>query len=365
MPFCGDRGDCVRIGEREIIPNTQGGGVPYVIAEIGVNHDGSVGKAIELVDAAARAGADAVKFQLFDADLLMSRESKLAAYQKSAGETDPLAMLRRLQLPLHEMKPVIERAHAKGLHAIVTVFSESLVAPAATLAWDAFKTASPDIIHRPLLRALEATGKPLILSTGASTLDEVARAIAWLPHARDRLAVLQCVSSYPTPLMNAQLGGIAALAKLFSGPVGYSDHTPDVETGRLAVQHGACVLEKHFTHSRDAIGPDHAASLEAGELARYVALAREASGTSPEEVLIAEKRVLPIEEDVRRVSRQSLVTTRSLAAGERLAEADLVCKRPGTGIPPFELHRVLGKRLGRAVEADTPVTPEDLAEPLP
>jgi sialic acid synthase SpsE len=354
----------VRIGNREIVPSALGVGVPYVIAEIGVNHDGSVEKAVELVDAAARAGADAVKFQLFDADLLMSRASKLAAYQKSAGETDPLAMLRRLQLPLESMRPIIDRAHAKGVHAIVTVFSESLVAPAAALAWDAFKTASPDIIHLPLLRALEATGKPLILSTGASTLDEVWQAIAWLPRARQRLAVLQCVSSYPTPLANAELGGIAAIAGMFMGPVGYSDHTPDVDTARLAVQHGACILEKHFTHSRSAIGPDHAASLEESDLAEYVALARAAAGTRPDEPLVAEKRVLPIEEDVRRVSRQSLVTTRALALGERLTRGDLTCKRPGTGIPPFELDRVLGKTIARAVEADSPLQASDLAEPL-
>lgn len=354
----------MRIGEREIIPRALGVGVPYVIAEIGVNHDGSVERAIGLVDAAARAGADAVKFQLFDADLLMSRASKLAAYQKSAGETDPLAMLRRLQLPLEAMRPIIDHAHSRGVHAIVTVFSESLVAPAAALAWDAFKTASPDIIHLPLLRALEATGKPLILSTGASTLDEVWRAIAWLPRARQRLAVLQCVSSYPTPLADAELGGIAAIAGMFLGPVGYSDHTPDVETAGLAVQHGACILEKHFTHSRTAIGPDHGASLEEGELARYVALARASAGSRPEVPLVAEKRVLPIEEDVRRVSRQSLVTTRALPSGHRLTPGDLTCKRPGTGIPPFEIDRVLGKAVGRALDTDTPLAPADLAEPL-
>jgi sialic acid synthase SpsE len=354
----------VRIGEREIVASVVGVGLPYVIAEIGVNHDGSAEKAIELVDAAARAEADAVKFQLFDADLLMSRASKLAAYQKSAGETDPLAMLRRLQLPLDAMRPIIDHAHSRGVHAIVTVFSESLVAPAAALAWDAFKTASPDIIHLPLLRALEATGEPLILSTGASTLDEVSRAIAWLTGARQRLAVLQCVSSYPAPLASAELGGIAAIAGVFHGPVGYSDHTPDVETGALAVQHGACILEKHFTHSRAAIGPDHAASLEEADLARYVALARAAAGTRPEKPLVAEKRVLPIEEDVRRVSRQSIVTTRAVAAGERLTGADLTCKRPGTGIPPFELDAVVGKPLARAVEGDTPLQWSDLAEPL-
>lgn len=328
------------------------GHAPYIIAEIGVNHDGEPAKALALIDAAADAGADAVKFQMFDADLLMSRAAKLAAYQRAAGERDPVEMLRRLQLSAGRMEALAARAHARGVHAIVTVFSVELVEHAARLPWDAYKTASPDIIHRPLLDALMATGRPLIISTGASTLDEVQRAALWLAAARARTAYLQSVSCYPTPVEHAELAGIGALTGL-GAAVGYSDHTPDVQTGALAVEAGAQILEKHFTLDRRAHGPDHAASLEPRDFAEY---ARRARAARPGSARGGVKRVLPIERDVRAVSRQSLVTTRDLPEGHVLTRGDVTFKRPGTGVPPWELGACLGARLSCAVEADMPIT---------
>ncbi len=341
----------MHIGERAIGPS------PYVIAEIGVNHDGSPERAMELTRAAADAGADAVKLQLFRADLLMSRASSLATYQKSAGESDPREMLRRLELSASQMEPVVALAHKRGIHAIVTVFSLELVADAEKLGWDAYKTASPDIIHRPLLEALGATGRPLILSTGASTIEEVRRAVEWLLPARERLAVLQCVSSYPTPMGKAELGGIPALRRVCPGPVGYSDHTGEIETGGLAVALGALILEKHFTYETQAKGPDHGASLTAGDLKRYIAGAR-SPGAAPEVETM--KRVLDIEQDVRRVSRQSIVAARAIPAGRAIVRADLTFKRPGTGIPPFELNGVLSARAARDLEPDMPLAWSDL-----
>ena len=221
------------------------GAPPYVIAEIGVNHDGSVERAVQLVDAAADAGADAVKLQMFKAEMLMSGASRLAAYQAEAGERDPLAMLKRLELPDAGFEAVAKRCRERGVHAIVTVFSVELVEQAERVrggggGWDAYKTASPDIIHKPLQEALQSTGKPLIVSTGAATIDEVSRAIGWLSaaHREGRLALLQCVSSYPTPRERAALGGIAAVQQVFDGPVGYSDHTADRFTGASAVTFG-------------------------------------------------------------------------------------------------------------------------------
>lgn len=329
---------------------------PFIIAELGVNHDGSLARALELTRAAAAAGADAIKLQLFDPDLLLSRAARLASYQSAAGETDPLAMLRRLQLPLADMAPVIALAHDLRLRAIVTVFSTALVPAAASLPWDAFKTASPDIIHEPLLRALAATGKPLILSTGAAHRAEIDRALSWLRAAAPRTALLHCVSSYPTPPESATLAAIADLRRLFPGPVGYSDHTPLVETGALAVAAGAVILEKHFTLDRTAPGPDHAASLEPADFARYAALARQAfTMLGP-----PRKTVLPVEADVRRLSRQSLTTTRDLPPGHVLTAADLTVKRPGTGLAPSDLPTVLGRSLAHAVPADSPLTPADL-----
>jgi N,N'-diacetyllegionaminate synthase len=360
----------MHIASRQIARDAQ----VYIIAELGVNHDGSPGKLLQMIEAAAEAGADAVKFQFFRADLLMSRASRLAAYQAEAGESDPLEMLRRLELSAAEMAPAVKRAQELGLHAIATVFSAQLVDEAEVLGLDAYKTASPDIINRPLLERLIATGKPLIVSTGAATLDEVVRAVEWLKDAPGGVALLQCVSAYPTTAENAAIAGMLPLMQIegFDGPVGYSDHTVEVDTGSAAARLGAAILEKHFTASRAAQGPDHAASLEPAEFRVYATLARDESmmrlwmaDKAPRENDRrwgpAEKRVLPCEEDVRRVSRQSLVSRGALAAGQVLRESDVTVKRPGTGIEPWRLGEVIGRRLARAVEADVPLTDEDLA----
>lgn len=353
----------MRIGDRDICAR----GSVYIIAELGVNHDGSVERALEMVDEAASCGADAIKTQWFEPERLMSQASKLAAYQQAAGERDPFEMLRRLQLTPDGMARVVERAQRRNVHAIVTVFSEELVPQAESLAWDAYKTASPDIVHLPLIAALVRADKPLILSTGAATMDEITRAVGWVGSARHRLAVLQCVSSYPTPAHDASLGGIGALAETLKLPVGYSDHTPEEDTGALAVALGAAILEKHFTHDRRAVGPDHAASLDPEGFSRYVRAAR-AACVDPPRIDPADprigprvKRVLPIEQDVRSLSRQSVVARRALASGEPIRPEDLTCKRPGAGIPPWRLHEVIARRTTRAIAADSPIHEEDLA----
>ena len=344
----------MHIGDRHIGPNQP----PYIIAEVGVNHDGSVDRALELVRAAHAAGADAIKLQFFQTDLLLSSAAKLASYQRSAGETDPVAMLRRLELTIDQMAPIVSLAHDLGLHAIVTVFSLELVAHSARLPFDAYKSASPDIINRPLLDAMASINKPLIISTGASTLDEIERALEWLNGSHDQLAVLQCVSAYPTPLDRASLEGIAAIANIFGGPIGYSDHTDAVQTGAQAVAAGAHLLEKHLTYDRSAPGPDHAASLDPDRFEDYVALAQSsAHRATPHKPA---KDVLDIEQDVRTVSRQSITTTRPLDVGHVLTPADLTIKRPGTGIEPFHLTATIGRRLANAVDADKPLTHNDL-----
>lgn len=354
----------MRIGDRSI----GAGESAYVIAEIGVNHDGDASRALALTEAAAGAGADAVKLQLFETDRLMSRAARLAAYQRDAGETDPFAMLRRLELPIGAMGEVVDRAHALGMHAIVTVFSTELVPIAEALAWDAYKSASPDVIHRPLLEAMGATGRPLIVSTGAAEAEEIARARSWLDGAADRLAFLHCVSSYPTAPGEASLRGCEAVAEIVHPCVtGYSDHTVLVETGAVAVAHaGACILEKHLTDDRTRAGPDHAASLEPDGFAAYVRLAKAArAGVSGVEGTLAAtllgrggKLVAGVEADVRRVSRQSVVPTRDVRAGEVIGAGDVTCKRPGLGTPAWRLGAMIGRRALRDLAADMPV-PED------
>ncbi|MEC9372705.1 MAG: N-acetylneuraminate synthase family protein [Planctomycetota bacterium] len=332
----------MKIGRRLI----DAGSEPYIIAEIGVNHDGDIDTALALVDAAAEAGADAVKTQIFTADLLMSVEARLAAYQAAAGERDPIEMLRRLELPLDAMDRIIKRAHSRGMHAIATVFSVDLVDGAARQPWDAFKTASPDIIHQPLIDALLRTDRPLLLSTGAADAAEVERAASWC--AGREVGFFHCVSAYPTPDDDAALAGIRVVGSLVDAPVGYSDHTTSLDTGALAVAAGACMLEKHLTLDRSLPGPDHAASLDPEGFAAYVQAARRAHRMAGP----SHKRPSQVERDVRDASRQSIVARRDLPAGHVLKATDLAIKRPGRGIPPFRLNDLVGCTLRRSVAAD-------------
>lgn len=346
-------------------------GLPaYVIAEIGVNHDGDMTTARRLIDAAAEAGVQAVKFQYFRAEMLLSRAARLAGYQRRAGERDPAEMLRRLELDEDQLAALAEHAHGAGLHAIVTVFSTGLVEGARAIPFDAFKSASPDVINRPLLDAMACDGRALLVSTGAATLDEVLRAWEWLSYARGRVGFMQCVSVYPTPPECASLGAIGALAGVLPTPIGYSDHTVDTSTGQAAVMVGAAFLEKHLTLDKSAPGPDHAASLTPAEMRRYVELARAARPCGPDKIAgclsddprlgSRDKVVLDVERDVRVVARQSITATRDMAAGDCLTPADLTIKRPGTGIEPFRMDWVLSRRTARDIPADTPITESDL-----
>jgi sialic acid synthase SpsE/CMP-N-acetylneuraminic acid synthetase len=339
-----------KIGDRVIGPDEP----PFVIAELGVNHDGSLSRALELVEAAHEAGADAIKLQWFEADRLLSRAARLARYQKDGGAGDPFEMLRALQLSADDFAMVVDRAHAAGLAAIATVFSVDLVAQAREIDFDAYKTASPDIVNRPLITALMGSGRPLLVSTGTASIDEVRTVTGWLgdhPHV-----LLQCVSGYPTPDDSASLAGRAAMFEVNPNALGYSDHTTAVDTGGFAVASGARLLEKHLTHDRAATGPDHATSLDPRQLKEYIRLAHRAWRMLGPPC----KQVLHIEEDVRRVSRQSLTTTQALSAGHVIAAEELTIKRPGTGIEPWRLAEIVGRRLATSVEADMPLRPEHL-----
>lgn len=353
----------MKIGDRSIGEEFP----PYVIAELGVNHDGSPERLMELVRLAAGTGVDAVKFQYFEAERLMSRASRLAKYQEESGERDPIEMLRRLETPIDALMAAGRLAHALGLDAIVTVFSVELFESARRFRWDAYKTASPDIINRPLLRAAMDTGRPVIVSTGASTMDEVERAGSWLVPASARSMFLQCVSSYPAPPGELGIEGFVAMRDRFAGcPTGYSDHTPDVETGARLVRLGACVLEKHMTYSNRAAGPDHSASLEAGAMRRYVTLAHAAwehvSAYGVDEWQgERSKHVLECERDVRGVSRQSIVAGRAIARGTKITRDMLTIKRPGAGLEPWMIESVVGRVAARDLVPDQPINEADLA----
>jgi N-acetylneuraminate synthase/N,N'-diacetyllegionaminate synthase len=341
-----------RLGPRAI----RSGGDPFVIAEIGVNHDGCPNRARRLVHAAKDAGADAAKFQMFDAEMLMSLDAVLAAYQRENGARDPRELLRGLQLSIEALGELAAECERIGVIPMVTVFSLPLVEHARTQRWHAFKTASPDLVNRPLLRAVAGLGRPLVVSTGAATRDEVAQGAAWLSDIAE-VAFLQCTSSYPTRDDCAAIGAMHELAALTGRAVGYSDHTASVDTGGLAVAAGASILEKHLTYDRSASGPDHAASLDPAQFAAYVQLARRAARMLGS----GRKELQPVERDVRSVSRQSLVAARDLAAGEVVAPQDLSVKRPGTGLCASRFDDIVGRRLARAVPRDRVLVEADIA----
>jgi N,N'-diacetyllegionaminate synthase len=317
-----------------------------VIAEIGVNHDGDTAQAFALLAAAKRAGADAVKVQLFQADRLMHASAAFAEYQRrSTGAATATDMLRKYELADAAVRQLAREARDLGLIFLATPFSPDDLALIEELNLPAVKIASPDLVNKPLLHRAAESHRPLLVSTGAANMDEVAETVGWLRQWKTEFALLHCVSSYPVPAAEANLCWIAELRQRFGVVVGYSDHTTDLTAGALAVAAGARLIEKHLTLDRAAIGPDHAASFDEEQFTQYVRLIRSA------ETLLGSpgKRVLPIEADVRQVSRQSLVLARPVAAGARIQPDDLTVQRPGTGVPAGQIDRFAGRRAARAL----------------
>ena len=325
-----------------------GPGCPtLVIAEIGVNHDGSVQKAIDLVRIAATCGADAVKLQVFHAVNLLHVSSELAGYQRArTQEANPIDLLRKYELSTSDLRLIVREIIAQRMIPLATPFSPADIDTIESLRLPAIKIASPDLVNRPLLQTAAKLGKPMIISTGAAELSEVEKTVSWLNEWGMSFALLHCVSAYPTPSNQANLCWIAELAQ-FEVPVGYSDHTTETLCGALSVAAGATIVERHLTYDRGARGPDHAASSDPSQFQRYIKLIREA------DVLrgAGSKHVLDIEQDVRAVSRQSLVLRRTLGEGDVLREEDLTVQRPGTGMPAAQIMEAVGRRMTKPVTA--------------
>jgi N-acetylneuraminate synthase/N,N'-diacetyllegionaminate synthase len=345
----------IKIESRQIAP----GHPTLIIAEIGVNHDGSVQKALELVRIASNCGADAVKLQVYRTTSLLHPSCQLAGYQKErAPAEDPIELLRRYELSVTDIARVVRNIRELRMIPLATPFSPSDMEVIDRLRLPAIKIASPDMINRPLLEAAQTLGKPLLISTGAATMEEVQTTAGWLNEWKSEYALLHCVSSYPVPAAEANLAWIVELGKRFEVPIGYSDHTTESLSGALAAGAGALIIEKHLTYARDARGPDHAASADPSQFARYVKLVREA------DVLrgVPGKRVLDIEKDVRTVSRQSLVVRRSIAAGEVIRREDLTVQRPGTGLSAALIDRAVGRRARDVLRAGSMLEWEMLSD---
>ncbi|MGH7177833.1 MAG: N-acetylneuraminate synthase family protein [Tepidisphaeraceae bacterium] len=330
-----------------------------VIAEIGVNHDGSPGRALDLVHHAHKAGADAVKLQLFRAATLMHASAGFALYQQPrATAASAAAMLQKYELSDDDIQRIVEAIRNKGMTPLATPFSPADVEMIEKLDLPAIKIASPDLVNRPLIERAALSSRPLIISTGAATMDEVASTAQWLRTLHAKFALLHCVSSYPTSAGDANLCWIQELHARFEVPVGFSDHTTELLSGALAVTAGACIVERHITHDKSAPGPDHAASASPGEFARYV------QGVRMAQLLRGQrgKSVLASEKDVRRASRQSLVAQLDIPAGEVITRDHLIVQRPGTGVPAAEVTSVVGRRSRRAISAGTLLTWDMIAD---
>jgi N,N'-diacetyllegionaminate synthase len=328
----------VRIGSREV-----GAGRPcFVIAEVGVNHDGSLVRALELVEAAAEAGADAVKFQTFRADRLATAAAPKALYQLAATDVaeSQLEMLRRLELSPDAHRRVKAAAESAGVEFLSSMFDEESADMLHGLGVSAFKVPSGEITNLPLLAHVGQLGLPVILSTGMADLDEVKAAFGELAATgNEQLVLLHCVSAYPAPPAEANLRAMATMADAFGAPVGFSDHTLGIEVALAAVALGACMIEKHLTLDSSAPGPDHAASLEPGAFAALVSSIR-----SIESALGDGRKVpVPSERGTANVARKSLVAERDIAAGTVVTDEMVALSRPGTGLPAGSRGLIVGR----------------------
>jgi N-acetylneuraminate synthase len=332
----------------------------YIIAEVGVNHDGSLEDALALVDVAAEAGADAVKFQTFDAAQLASQAAPLAEYQQAGSEAaSQVEMLERLEFSEAEWDQVAARCAERGLTFLSTPFDAASAQTLGRLEVPAYKVGSGDLTNLPFLRSLAANGLPMIVSTGMATMPEIDSAVEAIADSGDPpLSLLHCISSYPTPPEQANLRAMDTLRAAFPHLViGYSDHCLGLEVSFAAVARGAAVLERHITLDRDRPGPDHAISLEPDDLRALVAGVRmiEASlGTG-------EKTPAPAEQETRVVVRRSLVAADDLPAGHVLRDEDVLAKRPGGGLPPDAGGSLIGRPLRVAISRDEQFTADHVA----
>lgn len=353
----------------------------FVIAEAGVNHNGSLDMALKLVAVAAQAGADAVKFQTFRADRLVSVHAKKAAYQETnTGQAGrQLEMLRALELPPAAHRAIAARCRELGIAFMSTAFDTDSLHFLADFDMPAIKIPSGDLTAAPLVLEAAKLGRPIILSTGMSTLDEIEQALGVLAYGLTgstlnpspaafaaafatpagrasldaRVTLLHCVTEYPAPAADVNLRAIDVLREAFGLPVGYSDHTLGMNVALAAVARGATVLEKHFTLDRRLPGPDHRASLEPEELGQLVRGVREIEAA----LGIACKLPSAAELENRQVARRSLVAARVIRRGEHFGVENLAIKRPGDGRQPIDYWALLGTPALRDYAADEAIDP--------
>jgi N-acetylneuraminate synthase len=336
----------IEIGDRKVGP-----GFPcFVIAEAGVNHNGEIQMAMEMIRAAARSGADAIKFQTFKAEKLVSIRAAKAKYQiaNSHDSESQLEMLRRLELDEDSFNSLRRECLNSNILFLSTPFDEESLDQLVDLEIPAIKIASGEINNFPLLEHIARTGKPMILSTGMSYLGEVDAAVRTIRSSGNhQLALLHCTSNYPAHPADMNLRAMHTLAEAFQLPVGLSDHSEGIEIPLAAVAMGACVLEKHFTLDRSLPGPDQSSSIEPDELTSMI------QGIRKVEAALGHGRKEPVERELETVAvaRKSLVACEQIRAGSQIENHQIAIMRPGTGLAPAMLPYVVG----RVAKMDIPV----------
>ena len=336
-----------------------------VIAEAGVNHNGSIELAKKLVDVAAEAGADYVKFQTFKADKLVTKNARKAHYQDKnmpSSDNSQHAMLKRLELSNSMHIELISHSENRGIKFISTPFDEESADYLMILGMNLIKISSGDITNLPFLEHIALKKKPTILSTGMSTLKEIHDALSILTFnglELDLITVLHCNTEYPTPMDDVNLLAMRTIKDTFGVKVGYSDHTLGIEVPIAAVALGAQVIEKHFTLDRNMIGPDHFASIEPDQLKEMVKAIR-----NIELAISGDGRKTPSPSEINNMAaaRKSIHLKNKVVAGETILHEHLVMKRPGDGISPVHIQNILGKKYKSALSADTKLTWDQIAD---
>lgn len=325
----------------------------FIIAEAGVNHNGSLNTAKKLVDVAVNAGADAVKFQTFNAELVVSKYAPKAGYQKVATGKDEsqLEMIKKLELDFNAHKELLRYCLKKKIIFISSPFDLESIDLLNKLGLKIIKVPSGEITNLPYLRKVGALKKKIILSTGMSKFMEVKQAVDILVKSGTKkkdIAVLHCNTEYPTPMRDVNLKAMQTIGNKLGVAIGYSDHTLGKEVSLAAVAMGAAVIEKHFTLDRNMSGPDHRASLEPAEFSDMVKMIRNiesAFGTGEKKLTISEKKNLAI-------ARKSIFAASPIKKGEKFTEKNITVKRPGLGLSPMMWDVVIGKRARRDFKAE-------------
>jgi N,N'-diacetyllegionaminate synthase len=332
----------------------------FVIAEAGVNHNGSLDMALKMVDEACNAGADAIKFQTFKAEAIAVASAPMAEYQKkSKSGVNQVDMLKKLELPLEYHQPLLEHAQKKGIMFMSTPFDRPSVKFLGELGMEIFKIPSGEITNYPYLVDIARINRPVIMSTGMADLKEVQMAMDALLQngmSKDDIILLLATSAYPTPLKDVNLKSMLSLGDIFGVKTGLSDHTPGIEAALAAVALGAVVIEKHFTLDKNLPGPDHQASLEVSELTALI------KGIRNVELVLgsSQKGCAPSEAVNIQVARKSIVAARDIQKGEVFSDENITTKRPANGISPMAWPTVIGRQASRDFKADETIEVEGL-----